>query len=550
MPHSEVTRPTSNAMRSHDWRLPLVGLLLWLVVAVPLFVRMPLTNDTEVYDLQASAFRHGSVLYRDFLEPNLPGVIWVHLGVRAVLGESSEAMRVFDLLVLAGISGFAAHFVQRAGGTRAAYVWTVWMLTAFYLTASEWCHCQRDVWMLLPVLDAISVRLHAFTLTSTGPRWGWAFLEGLLWGGAVWIKPHVIIPGALVWLVTLKSIRSGREFAADLLGLLSGGLVMGGIGVAWMMSVGCWQPFVETLQEWNPAYFRAGREHWTLRRFLSMVVRQGAWSLLPPLAALVVFRSMWRSWRPVLTCNVPPTAGELLGALFVGWCVQAGFLQHLFDYVFAPVFLLAILLSCVTTARETGAFRWGLQAALALVLCWVGISPAMRWDRVRCWSICWQRELSPAQRDQLALLPNPVRDDLAQVASFLQRANVSDRDVCFYNSDFVSLYRQLGLLPPVRYTYFFETMQFFPEKRNDLLEELQQQSHRYVVTDLVSVGMPRRDAEAVGPAGPHAPPPAYRRAPINVYPWSCPVVYRAGTYLIHQVPTAASQAVAKSATDR
>ena len=78
--------------------LPLVLLSALCVIAVPLFVRMPLTNDAEQYDLQADVVRRGGVLYRDALEPNLPGVVWVHVGVRRLLGESSEALKAFDLV--------------------------------------------------------------------------------------------------------------------------------------------------------------------------------------------------------------------------------------------------------------------------------------------------------------------------------------------------------------------------------------------------------------------------------------------------------------------
>ncbi len=69
--------------------------------AVPLFLRMPLTNDAQMYDLQVRLLHQGGVLYRDILEPNLPGVVWIQSLVRNAVGWSSEALRAFDLLVLA-----------------------------------------------------------------------------------------------------------------------------------------------------------------------------------------------------------------------------------------------------------------------------------------------------------------------------------------------------------------------------------------------------------------------------------------------------------------
>ena len=89
-------RRSETSRRSRPF-LPLFLLATLAVIAVPVFVRMPLTNDAETYDLQADIVRRGGVLYRDALEPNLPGVVWVQLAVRSVFGDSSEALKLFDL---------------------------------------------------------------------------------------------------------------------------------------------------------------------------------------------------------------------------------------------------------------------------------------------------------------------------------------------------------------------------------------------------------------------------------------------------------------------
>jgi hypothetical protein len=120
------------------------------------------------------------------------------------------------------------------------------------------------------------------------------------------------------------------------------------------------------------------------------------------------------------------------------------------------------------------------------------------------------------------------------VAEYLRRCNVQGREVCFYNSDFVALYQAMGLTPPTRFVYLHELLVFFPERRAEIHNQLASSGHRYVVTDLVACGMPRHLAEQIGPDGPLAPPPDYDRGRAG-YPWALPVVYRAGTYLVHQV---------------
>lgn len=522
--------------------VPLACLVLLLVLTLPLFLRMPLTNDTEVFDLQAAGFRAGGMLYRDFVEPNLPGVIWMHLAVRGIAGDSPEVMRLWDLLLFTITATLAARLILRAGGSTATALWTAFGMAAFYLTCSEWCHCQRDVWMLGPALAAVSLRHSALGVTDWKNRYIRSFLEGLCWGVAVWLKPHVVIPGALVWGVSLRALPRKSLVIPDVLGLLTGGLLLGGLGVGWMHWAGCWPAFVETLRDWNPAYFRAGRAHWTLPRFVAMTVRQSPWSLLHMAALVVVARWLLRHFRE-RDASTSQMIKSMLAVLYVGWLGQALFLQHLFDYIHAPTILLAMLVlgtASVSTGTQTA---WVPRAWIAFAVLAVCTSPLLRSGHLQSWSACWQREVPPALRDRLAYFPNPDREDLASIAAYLRTEGVRGRDVCFYNSDFVSLYRQLDLLPPVRYTYFFETIQFFPERRRAILDELQQSPHRFVVTDLVSVGMPRREAEAVGPEGPLHPPPAYRRAPREVYPWSCPVVFRAGTYLVHRVPDVSTTAM-------
>src|SRR6188474_3156780 len=98
-------------------RLVAVALVaMAIVVHGPLFVRSPLGPDPVMYDLQAQLVRDGGVLYRDMLEPNLPGAVWMHLAVRSVGGRSSEALRLFDLMWF----GAAALLATRLIGGSAA----------------------------------------------------------------------------------------------------------------------------------------------------------------------------------------------------------------------------------------------------------------------------------------------------------------------------------------------------------------------------------------------------------------------------------------------
>jgi len=229
----------------------------------------------------------------------------------------------------------------------------------------------------------------------------------------------------------------------------------------------------------------------------------------------------------------------LLAAAFVGWMVQAFAFQHLFDYIHAPAVMLAFLLLAVCTvlqfaSRERRERQWSVAwvAFAMLALCW---SPLVQPSRLQLWTNCVWGPVTPAVRDRLSHFRNPNRQDLARVTEFLRRQDVSGKDVCFYNSDFVGMYRQMGLTPPTRYTYFYELIRYLPSHHDDLLHGLMETPHRFVVTDVVTTGIKAERVDHLGPNGPLKDANAQPRHWSRGYPWSCPAVFRAGTYLVHRV---------------
>lgn len=534
--------------------LPALCAVAILILAGPPFLRMPLTNDAALFDLQARLLRDGGVLYRDILEPNLPGVVWLHVLVRSLFGESSEVLRLFDLAVFGGIVALAAGLLRRAGAPARAGGWFALLALLFYLSISEWCHCQRDMWMLLPALGALTMRarqtsrrLESVDAAPAAGLFGWSLLEGLLWGAGVWIKPYVALPGLAVWVVSQRLVRRPKYLLFDTGGLLAGGLLAGALGVAWLVHAGAGEAFTATLTDWNPRYFQAGRENWTRARLIAMEVRLWPWALLHLVAAPLALKALWRSMRrpgigiaPLIDASVTP---PLLASFYLAWCAQAFCLQHLFDYVHAPPLLLALLVATSQLCADPQRHPRPLirLAAMSFAVLAIIASPLLRSDRLQAWPQCVSGPNSPRLQDRLAHFDNPDREDLARIAEFLRRSAVHDRDVCFYNSDFVSMYQALGLRPPTRYVYVCELLVFFPERSREIEDALQQSGHRFVVTDLVSCGLPRALAEEIGPDGPLAPPPAYQRMATGSYPWSLPVVYRAGTYLVHRVDSSVAE---------
>src|SRR5579883_2883244 len=175
---------------------PLLAALL--VTHLPAFVCMPFDTDVCLWDLFARSVLDGGVPYRDLMENNFPGMLWAHLAVRSVFGWRPEVLRAAD----AAVVGAVVLLLVRWLPSRAAPAWrffAAFVLAAFYLTTSEWCHCQRDTWMLLPTLLALSLRYRQ-VLKMSGPRPSAAavgrrgLLEGFLWASACWVKPYAAVP--------------------------------------------------------------------------------------------------------------------------------------------------------------------------------------------------------------------------------------------------------------------------------------------------------------------------------------------------------------------
>lgn len=257
---------TTHHSKWRPWQVSFVPILLaflFVVVGVPLFLRMPLWCDISLYDLAARATLTGGVHYRDVFDTNLPGYVWLLAVIRSLVGWSSEALRAVDLGVFAAILLVLDRTARLAGATRHARWWVIAGACAFYPFTTEFVHAQRDVWQALPVVLAVHFRLRRIVTMGEHPRTGGAFaagvLEGLLWGVAVWIKPHVLTVAAPVWLLTAARLagqyrRPWRAVGADLLGNVAGGAALGAAGVAQLVTTGTWPHFWAVMTEWNPAY--------------------------------------------------------------------------------------------------------------------------------------------------------------------------------------------------------------------------------------------------------------------------------------------------------
>src|SRR5262245_61569347 len=134
------------------WWLGWCALAVLLLVAVPLHLRMPLFADVIQYDISARVALKGGIPYRDVFDTNLPGMVWVHMAVRSLLGWSPEAFRLADLAVVLAIILLLVGWLRLLGRPAATQVWAAVLLYAFYFstpngsTASATPGCCCRAW--------------------------------------------------------------------------------------------------------------------------------------------------------------------------------------------------------------------------------------------------------------------------------------------------------------------------------------------------------------------------------------------------------------------
>ena len=532
------------------WAIP----ALLLMLQVPVFLQMPLTPDAVLYDLQAHCLIHGGVLYRDIIEPNLPGVVWIHAIVRSLFGESDQVLRVFDLVIVIGITGILCRAVASGTGSRrlqdASMAVLASLLLVFYMGTSEWCHCQRDTWMLLSCLLAVATRkmccVQFGNATSQpafvpGDHHGrnfllQALLEGGLWAVAFWIKPFVAIPAVAVMLASRSQFASTQSWLKHSGYVIAAGAVVGLLGILWMVHAGCWTYFVEMMTSWNGDYYQAGRSRWNLERFQAHASRFWPWVMFHLPAIVISIRN-----RRSLLC-----------ACYLGWLLQAVLLQQLFDYVHVPGIILAITI-CIRLVTElfrglqiavasqvrseaAARFPFSLASGLACVIVLMSIvsSGGSIKSRVTylqpCFSACVYGSLPTDVKDSISQSPFPCWTELEPLIDHLREMSIPDRELLAYNGNLIHLYPRLKYNPPTRFVYLDVLARRFPRRRVEMLQETERCHVRYVVANL-------REDGWEDDVPPNMLLPAALEAGKSklFFPYNQRPVFRSGSYVMFEV---------------
>jgi len=474
------------------WRsvwLPRAIAAVALVVGLPLFLRSPPWCDITLYQMAARNILQGGVHYRDLFDTNLPGFVWAMTALYSVFGPNVVVVRVLDLLIVLGVVLLIDRLAKWGGATPAARWWAFASAALFYPFTMEMAHAQRDTWMTLPGFAAVALRVRrgvAGGVSDPSP-FRRSLYEGLLWGAAVWMKPHVALVALAVWLLTAWRLaaerpRPRRAVALDLLGNLLGGLAVGLAGLLWLVASGAWGDFCEVFLKWNPHYMELTNTEletrWSQALFWFPPWSLGLVLTVPLALASVLDMAPWLSrigadaqgergwpgrwlpwylWDREVGTDARFARGVLSG-LYLAWAIQAFFLQRGFHYVHVPETLLMFgVWASHRWAWAAVAFAW-LVVTSGLWLaadCNSGLrdglnelNPQARerylprhlltsGTRLRLWPECWRLDMPDAERyalwDKLSLHPPHEAviswQEIAELAEFLRTVKNEDGTV-------------------------------------------------------------------------------------------------------------------------
>jgi hypothetical protein len=530
------------------------ALVIFLAVALPLFLCMPPWLDTTFFDLCARTMLDGGVLYRDIFIHGLPGFMLILAPVRAIAGWRSETLRALDFVIVVAITGMLLGLIRPRSGR-----FTPWFALAVfvcYFSMNESGQCQPDGWMLLPALAAVHLRERQYAALVAGKEGparltGRGLSEGCCWGVAMLIKPFAGLPALATWLVSWAALgRAGnlrwRDLALDAASLTAGAAWIGALCAIWLKVSGNWPYFMAAVfSDWNADYYRSTAG--LAERLRSIYDVAWPWGLVQIVAISLATANMVRLF---LGTRGPWHVGHfLLSACCLAWILQAYFIQRVFLYHIVPTLLLAIgvigarfsVFSLHFSERNgvTTGIRISAITAAALFGVWViAHHPLLQSKRLAEWPDCWREGSSPRVRDALTLAPdrNVAADwrQLENVRTYLAGMHLQDGQLTCFGVSTTPLYLGLHLKPSIPYALVWTTLMQFRNHAGQIAMALDESKQIYIVNDLKDEFTGGDDAYIFQPDYPFGLPP-FPAGLTGRFPWTEPVVFRSGRYLVHRI---------------
>jgi hypothetical protein len=570
--------------------LPFLALGVLVAGGFPLFLGRGQTVDSLFFDVCAQVVLRGKRVYDELFLHGPPGMIWAYSAVRGAFGWRVETLRAVDIIIVMLTLGLCVSLGLPLSGQGMTRIWTFAVLLGFYLSTTEWCHCETDVWMFLPAMTALWLRIRRIEKLEAGARTAPpALFEGAAWGIALVMKPHVIIPAAFSWLATLTGLRHRhashdtvsrpchptRQVMLDLAGLIAGGILIGLLTLTWFVTSGNWKGFLDALS-WNKDYLAQRTS--LVEHYQRSIEALWPWSLVQLAAIPAAVHAIARAWTS--RGRDEGTARSVMAAAYLGFVLEANLLQQQFDYHLVPVVFLGIAfmagerrpgpyvllgliiwlisslwLSLATAPSDRDFWRHqcflSLGSALLILPCClagrkvlrpVAVLAGLGWlflhhplldaQMQSVWVNLWKQGSTPEIRNALNQGDQSAVDyvAMARVADYLRSRHVQDRQLLCYSFSALPLYTQLHVQPATRFVLLWTVFEYFPHHRDEIARALAQSPMRFVVNDfeINERTLAERGLQSLNLDGDSA-----RGRP--QFPWSEPIVFREGKYRVYEV---------------
>lgn len=335
------------------WAALMVGLgALYLTVAV--------SPDQALFDYIAWSHLQGDVYYAGVAEQNWPGKMLLHEAGIRLFGVHFWTFRAVDFLLLLGLSGMGALFLQRAGFTLAPVLF-LFLYPTLYVTAGDWQAGQRDIIAAGMLVAAAAMHLRR---TTTSP-----FLTGALIALAVLIRPTYL--SYLLGVLVLEWLRFPGEAARPVTHRISSSLTLlagfaGPVGVilAGGLALGALDDFYQQSILFNVEVYQVAEARSRLVAFMMADIARD-WHWITLLATLGL--ALWIAARG-LSRGLVLILGMIATVLLSYFVQNKGFGYHLGGLLTAMTILVSLALDQLNRLRRAATSAIGRNLALTLLV--------------------------------------------------------------------------------------------------------------------------------------------------------------------------------------
>ncbi len=228
---------------------------LVLLTAAILSLHWRFERDSPLMVYAGWLVAHGAVPYRDFFDMNMPGTYFIMSVMGYLFGWSAAGFRIFDLIILGGISSFTFLWMRRFGKL-SAFIAAV-LFPLWYLYSGPAMSMQREYMELLP----LSAMLAAASLSKSASIVRTAFILGFLTGLGMLIKPQFVIFLFPLLSLVYKHNSENVRLLHKSLALIGGILLLPAAVFLYLLFTGGLIPFLDMAFNYLPLYSHLTGSH-------------------------------------------------------------------------------------------------------------------------------------------------------------------------------------------------------------------------------------------------------------------------------------------------